>query len=103
MMNKAVSSAVYKPVEMKLSLDKATDVSDQGPDFAGVLKEALSEVNALQFQQQAAETALVAGVEDVSLHQVMIITEQARLSLEFTMAVRNKIMDAYNEIMRMQI
>ena len=103
MINKTINSNVYKPVELKLSPDKATETSDQGPDFAGVLKEALSRVNTLQFQQQAAETALVAGVEDVSLHQVMVITEQARLSLEFTMAVRNKIMDAYNEIMRMQI
>ena len=37
------------------------------------------------------------------LHTLMIETEKADLALQFTLQVRNKLLDAYNEIMRMQI
>lgn len=40
---------------------------------------------------------------DINLHEVMIAAEKADIALQFTLQVRNKIMDAYNEIMRMQI
>ncbi len=40
---------------------------------------------------------------DINLHEVMIAAEKADIVLQFTLQVRNKIMDAYNEIMRMQI
>lgn len=38
-----------------------------------------------------------------NIHQVLIASEKANIALQFTLQVRNKIMDAYNEIMRMQI
>lgn len=93
---------LYKPVSFSLSpSEKSTD--DQTPSFAEIFKSTLGEVNSLQYQAKQAQIALATGVDDVSLHQVMVITEQARLALDFMMAVRNKIMDAYNEVMRMQI
>lgn len=38
-----------------------------------------------------------------SIHQVMIATEKAKLALDLTVAIQNKIISAYNDIMRMQI
>jgi flagellar hook-basal body complex protein FliE len=38
-----------------------------------------------------------------NIHQVMIAAEKSDIALQFTMQIRNKILDAYNEIMRMQI
>ncbi len=93
---------VYKPVSFTIAeADRSSD--DQTPNFVEVFKSALGEVNSLQYQAKQAQIALATGADDVSLHQVMVVTEQARLALDFTMAVRNKIMDAYNEVMRMQI
>jgi flagellar hook-basal body complex protein FliE len=45
---------------------------------------------------------LLAG-EPVELHRVMLASEQARLASDLLMAVRNKVIDAYQEVMRIQI
>jgi len=73
-----------------------------GADFSKFLADALQQVNALQQQGEAASAALVTGqVQDV--HTVMLALEKASLSLGLTVEVRNKVLDAYNQIMRMQI
>jgi flagellar hook-basal body complex protein FliE len=70
--------------------------------FAGVLKSSLAEVNQLQQKADAAITALATG-EKASLHDTMIAIEQADVSFRLMMQVRNKIVEAYQEIMRMQV
>jgi flagellar hook-basal body complex protein FliE len=70
--------------------------------FADVLKSSLDEVNQLQHTADAAITALATG-DSASLHDTMIAIEQADLSFRLMMQVRNKIVDAYQEIMRMQV
>lgn len=70
--------------------------------FAEVLKDAIQEVNALQVEAEQAARDLASGqVEDV--HKVTLAVEQAQLALELTVAVRNKLIEAYQEISRMQI
>lgn len=71
-------------------------------DFSQTLRQALTEVNRLQ--QNAAEEAkkMVLGQAD-DVHQVMIAMEQARLAMQLTVQVRNKLVEAYQEISRMQI
>jgi flagellar hook-basal body complex protein FliE len=71
-------------------------------DFSKTLQQALTDVN--RQQEAAAEEVkkLVLGqAEDV--HQVMIAMEQARLAMQLTVQVRNKLVEAYQEISRMQI
>jgi len=75
--------------------------SGQG-SFAGMLKSSLAEVNQLQQKADAAITALATG-EKASLHDTMIAIEQADVSFRLMMQVRNKIVDAYQEIMRIQV
>lgn len=70
--------------------------------FAAVLENSLVEVNRLQHQADAAITAFATG-EKVSLHETMIAMEQADVSFRLMMQVRNKIVEAYQEIMRMQV
>lgn len=70
--------------------------------FASVLKKSLGEVNAMQQKADAAITALATG-EKVSLHETMIAMEQADVSFRMMMQVRNKIVEAYQEILRMQV
>lgn len=63
------------------------------------------EVRVLDTQLQGAETSLrgLAVGETRSVHDVMIALEQARLSFELAVQVRNKALEAYQEIMRMQV
>src|SRR5437773_1533446 len=76
--------------------------SDAAHPFADVLKSSLDEVNKLQENADAAVTALATG-DKMSLHDTMIAMEQADLSFRLMMQVRNKIVEAYQEIMRMQV
>ncbi len=70
--------------------------------FSNYLKSALDEVNSLQINADNYKKMLATG-EVNNLHEVMIASEKADVALQFTLNVRNKIMDAYKEIMRMQI
>ena len=80
--------------------EAAAEKSDQS--FGKLLSDALDNVNSLQQQAAQASTDLATGkIEDVS--QVVIATEKATLSLQLTIQIRNKVMDAYQEMMRMQV
>jgi flagellar hook-basal body complex protein FliE len=70
--------------------------------FSDVLKESLSEVNDLQIQAGDAAQALAAG-RGGALHDVMIQMKEAQVSFELVLAVRNKVIEAYQEVMRMQV
>lgn len=73
-----------------------------GTDFAKFLSDALSQVNALQKNADAASLGLASGqVQDLST--VMVALEKASLSMSLTVAVRDKVLDAYNQVMHMQM
>jgi len=70
--------------------------------FANTLKDAIASVNNQQVQSDAMTNKLING-EDVDLHEVMITAQKASVTLNATMEVRNKAIEAYQEIMRMTI
>lgn len=70
-------------------------------NFQSYLRDALSEVNALQHEGDVALTQLLTG--DIEFHDAMIIAEKANLALQLTMTIRTKLLEAYQEIMRMQV
>ncbi|CUH96082.1 hypothetical protein P22_2170 [Propionispora sp. 2/2-37] len=90
------------PVGSRISMDEVAKVADTEKTFGQFLADALNDVNELQKNSNKASIDLAAGrVEDVS--QVMIAAEKANVALQLTMQVRNKIVDAYQEVMRMQV
>lgn len=73
-----------------------------GGDFSKFLNDALGQVDALQKNAEAASLQLATGqVQDMSA--VMVAIEKASLSLSLTVATRDKVLDAYNQVMRMQM
>jgi flagellar hook-basal body complex protein FliE len=70
--------------------------------FGDYLKNSIDEVNRLQVESQNYKNLLAIGEVD-NLHDVMIAAEKANIALQLTMSIRNKVVDAYREIMRMQI
>lgn len=72
------------------------------PSFTEVLRNSLEQVNQLQNEADQSAMALVVGKAD-NLHEVMIAGERAQLALQLTVAVRNKVVEAYQEISRMQV
>lgn len=71
-------------------------------DFAKFFNDALSEIDALQSKADSASLELATGqVQDLS--EVMVALEKANLSLSLAVTTRDKVLEAYNQIMRMQI
>jgi len=70
--------------------------------FLSMLSDAVSQLDALQQTADANVTRLATG-QPVDLHEVMISLEQSNLGLQLAMQVRNKLIDAYQEISRMQV
>lgn len=71
-------------------------------DFQEMLKKSLEEVNQDQVNANTAIHELVAG-RSKNIHETMLAVERADTSLKLMMQVRNKALDAYREIMRMQV
>lgn len=70
--------------------------------FADIFKNIINETQDLR-RVDMNNNILMATRDITNLHQPMIDMEKAELALQFTLQVRNKILDAYQEIMRMQI
>ncbi len=80
--------------------EHGSDKADQ--NFAEMLNGILSNVNQLQIDaDQAVGQMLTGDIENI--HQVLIKAEEAQLSLQLTSQVVNKVLQAYQEISRMQI
>jgi len=70
--------------------------------FAQVLEEKLAQVDALQKKADALLEGFFAGqVSDV--HEVMLAMQQAELALQLAVEVRNRVIEAYQEVARMQL
>ena len=64
--------------------------------------ELVSKVNDIQVQSDKSIQGLASG-ENKNLHEVMIAVEKASISFQFMSQVRNKALEAYQEVMRMQV
>lgn len=71
------------------------------PGFGEILSRTLDEVNSTQVSADQAQTAALNGTG--SLEQAMITTEKANLDLDLTTQVRNRALQAYQQIMTMPV
>ena len=90
-----------KGAETNLGLFNKGDMNGS-TDFMSVLADAINQTNELQLVSDQYTQRLVTGEVD-NLHDVIIAGQKADISLQLLTAVRGKILDAYQEIMRMQI
>jgi flagellar hook-basal body complex protein FliE len=88
------------------TLDGASNINkalkETNASFGDTLNQAVADVNGLQQQAGKAVEKMVAG-EAIDLHEVMIAVQKARTSFDLLMEIRNKTIDVYREIMRMQV
>ena len=73
-----------------------------GPSFTEVLGAALDKLNGEQIQAEQMTEALATG-QAPDLHSVMIASTKSEISFQLAVQIRNKAVEAYQEIMRMQI
>ena len=101
------AEAAQLPAQMPASipglasgLDPASAATEAMP-FADLMTDAVGEVNKLENTAKTAVQGLMTGT-GVDVHQAMIATEKASMAFELSLAVRNKAVQAYQQVMSMQ-
>ncbi|TCW38694.1 flagellar hook-basal body complex protein FliE [Thermohydrogenium kirishiense] len=80
----------------------ASSTTNNSTSFGDILKTAITDVNNLQLKSHQDDQMLVTGdINDI--HNVMIDAAKADIALELTIQIKNKILAAYQEIMRMPV
>ena len=94
-------SPVIPAIADKVASTGAVDSSASG-GFLDSLKDAIGKANDVQMQASQAVDALVTG-QTQDLHGTMVALQQADVSFQLMMQIRNKLVSAYEEIQRMQV
>ena len=96
--------------QMRLMATAAGKGPSEGPaeggekvDFGALMKDSIDQVNAAQKQARQLSDAFEAGSPDVALPEVMVALQKASLSFQAVNQVRNKLLNAYQEVMNMQV
>lgn len=82
----------------KIQNPTAKSIEDIGQSFEDIL----SSLNQSQINADNLVQSLAAG-EDIDLHQVMIGLEENEVNFKVAMSIRDKLVEAYQEVMRMQV
>lgn len=99
--------------QLKSAATKPSGAADLAPlsgppqigkvDFAAALKSSIGEVSAAQTKAGAMGKAFTMGDDSVSLSDVMVSMQKASIGFQATVQVRNKVVQAYQEMMNMQV
>ncbi len=103
---KAYSNAIdsFTKADQQVKTDFASFIptaKEPTNDFSKILSSSLEKVNNLQSERSAMITSFASG-ENQNVHELMISMQKAGLAMNMTAAVRNKVMEAYKELTRMQ-
>ena len=97
-----IKSASQQPdVEVSIT-EKTSGAPSVSKSFGETIKNAVSEISNLQNNADALIERVAVG-DPVNVHEVMLAMQKASLAMQMTVQVRNKVVEAYQEIMRMQI
>ena len=93
-----VNSTQVNPISVKSNISPA----EAQENFGDLLKNAIGSLNESQKASDVATEKLIRG-EEIELHDVMIASQKASIKLNATLEIRNKVIEAYQEIMRMPV
>lgn len=104
-MNIANLTSIQNPALDQFQKQAGNAVSQGGKndDFAQTLMDVLKEVNDSQHKARQVGNDFMTGQHGVEIHDLKIAMERASTAMNLTMQVRNKLLEAYQEISRMQV
>ena len=105
-MNIASLYSVSPDYLTQYGLNKTNETSgEKDKSFGSILDAAMNMINETNDYQNAAESAEIqfALGEAVSTHELAVAQQKANIALQYTVAVRDKVLEAYKEIMNMSI
>lgn len=100
---KGIPPGLLAPRPVGADIGVGTPLSTDGtaPSFADALKDAVADANTKVHAADHAIDSLMLG--EGSVHEAMIAMQDAQVAMEMVVAVRNKALEAYQEIMRMPV
>lgn len=98
----AIQSIVTNSILNNLNISNTTEEKTNGTSFSNVLSDAISKVNDSEVNANNKIESLIKG-EDVEMHEVMLAMQESVLSLQALIEVRNKTVEAYQEISKLQL
>ena len=98
----AIQSIGTNSILNNLNISNTTEEKTNGTSFSNVLSDAISKVNDSEVNANNKIESLIKG-EDVEMHEVMLAMQESVLSLEALIEVRNKTVEAYQEISKLQL
>lgn len=101
-MNVAAINAYRSVQSMPLIRPTEAASAPAGASFGDVLSKAVGNLDGLQQKADSAMLKLASG-QPIEMHQAMMAMEEASLGMQFALQVRTKVIEAYQEVMRMQV
>lgn len=98
----AIQSIGTNSILNNLNISNTTEQKTNGTSFSNVLSDAISKVNDSEVNANNKIESLIKG-EDVEMHEVMLAMQESVLSLQALIEVRNKTVEAYQEISKLQL
>ena len=98
----AIQSIGTNSILYNLNISNTTEEKTNGTSFSNVLSDAISKVNDSEVNANNKIESLIKG-EDVEMHEVMLAMQESVLSLQALIEVRNKTVEAYQEISKLQL
>jgi flagellar hook-basal body complex protein FliE len=88
--------------QLRTEADVTAAGAGKKQDFGELVKEFAADVNDLQFQSADAVNRFVTG-EATDVHQVMVAVQQAGIAMDLMLEIRNRTLEGYQELIRMQV
>jgi len=85
-----------------ITSDKSSEGNSDQIGFGDVLKKVMNDTNDKMLKSDATATSFIKG-EDVNIDEVMIKGQEASLSLQFLTQTRDKLLEGYNQLSRLQL
>lgn len=98
----AIQSISTNSILNNLNISNTTEEKTNGTSFSNVLSDAISKVNDSEVNANNKIESLIKG-EDVEMHEIMLAMQESVLSLQALIEVRNKTVEAYQEISKLQL
>lgn len=98
----ARSEAIFNSKFQSISNSKKVDEKSDNASFGEVLKNLVDDTNNKAIESNSATTKFIKG-EDIDIDELMIKNQEASLSLQFLTQTRDKLLEGYNELSKLQL
>ncbi len=96
-----VNQVLAQMRSMAAQAGKETHQAEKNSDFSEMLSQSINAVNETQMQAKTLVNGFETGASDANLSEVMVSIQKANVSFQAMVQVRNKLVEAYNDVMNM--